>query len=76
MYHAARSRSRASFARFATGLTLALLVGEVATSSALASPNGLVISEFRFRGPAGAGDEFVELKNTSTNPVEISGYRL
>ena len=47
-----------------------------ALASALASPNGVVISELRTRGPAGGNDEFVELFNTSTNDVEISGYKL
>ncbi len=41
-----------------------------------ASPNGVVISEFRFRGPAGGNDEFVELFNTAAGPVDISGWRL
>ncbi|MBA2511601.1 MAG: lamin tail domain-containing protein [Rubrobacteraceae bacterium] len=43
---------------------------------ALASPNGVVISELRARGPAGGNDEFVELLNASTNDVDISGYKL
>jgi predicted extracellular nuclease len=43
---------------------------------ALASPNGVVISELRPRGPAGGNDEFVEIFNTSANDVNISGYRL
>jgi len=43
---------------------------------AAASPNGVVISEFRFRGPSGGNDEFVELLNTSSGAVDISGYRL
>jgi Lamin Tail Domain len=32
----------------------------------------LVISEFRFRGPGGANDEFVELFNASNSPVTVS----
>ena len=31
----------------------------------------LVISEFRFRGPGGANDEFVELSNMSSAPVTV-----
>jgi predicted extracellular nuclease len=46
------------------------------TASALASTSGVVISEFRFRGPAGGNDEYVELMNASTNPVDISGWKL
>ena len=43
---------------------------------AVASTSGVVISEFRFRGPAGGNDEFVELLNASTSPVNISGWKL
>lgn len=32
----------------------------------------LIISEFRFRGPGGANDEFIELFNTSASPVTVS----
>jgi beta-lactamase superfamily II metal-dependent hydrolase len=39
---------------------------------------GIVISEFRFRGPApgSAGDEFVELYNNSDASIDISGWKL
>lgn len=60
----------------ASGLVLSLVVLTLSLAPAFASPNGVVVSELRFRGPNGANDEFVELKNTSTNPVDISGYRL
>jgi len=36
----------------------------------------VVISEFRFRGPAGGNDEFIELLNTSSTAVPIAGYVL
>ena len=36
----------------------------------------VVISEFRARGPAGGNDEFVELRNASAAPVDISGWVL
>ena len=36
----------------------------------------VVISEFRSRGAAGTADEFVELYNLSSAPVDISGYTL
>jgi hypothetical protein len=36
----------------------------------------LLISEFMFRGPNGANDEFVELYNPGPTPVEVGGYRL
>lgn len=61
-------------------LVLGLVVLSVALlfslAPALASPNGVVISELRARGPAGGNDEFVELFNASTNDVDISGYKL
>ena len=68
-----------------TGLVGALVAGFALAGFALAglspgpaaaSPNGVVISEFRFRGPAGGNDEFVELQNTSQADVDVSGYRL
>ena len=62
--------------RLAVGLVLSLLVGLVLTAPAAASPNGVVISEFRFRGPTGGNDEFVELLNTSARDVNIGGWRL
>jgi hypothetical protein len=37
---------------------------------------GVLISEFRTRGPNGAADEFVELYNNSDNPVDISGWKI
>jgi hypothetical protein len=64
-----------SFRRTALGLAVALL-SLAWTSSALASASGVVISEFRFRGPAGGNDEFVELFNTASDPVDVSGWRL
>ena len=60
----------------ASGLVLSLVILTMSLAPALASPNGIVVSELRFRGPSGANDEFVELRNTATNPVDISGYRL
>jgi hypothetical protein len=35
---------------------------------------GMVISEFRFRGPSGVNDEFIELFNAGNTPVNISGW--
>jgi uncharacterized protein len=43
---------------------------------AIASSSGVVISEFRFRGPAGGNDEFVELVNAAAASVSIGGWRL
>lgn len=36
----------------------------------------VTIAETRFRGASGAGDEFVEIRNVSTSPVDVSGWRL
>ena len=36
----------------------------------------MVISEFRFRGPSGGSDEFVELFNNSAASVDISGWKI
>lgn len=62
--------------RIAAGLSAGLIAGLLGLAPASASPNGVVVSEFRFRGPAGGNDEFVELLNTSSSDVDISGYEL
>jgi DNA/RNA endonuclease G (NUC1) len=36
----------------------------------------LVISQFQAGGAANANDEFVEIHNTSSSPVDLNGYRL
>jgi hypothetical protein len=41
-----------------------------------ATAGQVIISEFRFRGPASAADEFVELYNTTNNTLDISGFTL
>jgi predicted extracellular nuclease len=59
---------------------LALLVAALTVlgggATAFASANGVVISEFRFRGPTGGNDEFVELINAGTSSVSIGGWKL
>ncbi|MBV9468796.1 MAG: lamin tail domain-containing protein, partial [Abitibacteriaceae bacterium] len=37
---------------------------------------GAIISEFRLRGPGGPTDEYVELANTTTGPLNIGGWTL
>ena len=37
---------------------------------------GVVINEFRTRGPAGGNDEFIELRNDSSASVDISGWQV
>jgi predicted extracellular nuclease len=61
------------------GLILALIAGLLVAAPVLAQAAvapGVKISEFRFRGPAGGNDEFVEIRNTGTTPVNISGFKL
>ena len=55
---------------------LAVLASAVPAAAQSAPPNEVVISEFRTRGPVGGNDEFVELRNASAAPVDISGWRL
>ena len=55
------------------GAALAFAIAGVAP--AVASTNGVVISEFQFRGVDGS-DEFVELLNTTTGSISIAGWRL
>ena len=54
----------------ATGALLAL------PAAAPAASTTIVISELRTRGPAGGNDEFVELRNISSAPVVVSGWKL
>ncbi|QNK00431.1 lamin tail domain-containing protein [Dyella telluris] len=53
-------------------LVAALLVMLSATSAQAAD---LSISQFRVRGPAGGNDEFVELFNSGTKALDLSGYK-
>ena len=46
------------------------------TATPTPSPLPVVISEFRTRGPGGAGDEFIELYNNSATPIDISGWKI
>jgi uncharacterized protein len=40
------------------------------------APSGIVVSEFRVRGPNGGSDEFVELFNNSPAAIDISGWKI
>lgn len=54
-----------------------LASGEIVpATSTSTSASGVVISEFRFGGPNGAMDEFIELLNTSNSPISLSGWTL
>src|SRR4051794_12942194 len=70
-----RGELKVGIRRCIVGLALAVVVLAGATP-ALTSSNGVVISELRFRGPAGGNDEFVELMNTGSGPVDISAWAL
>src|SRR5687767_1502859 len=54
----------------ALALFAPLVVSLHATSSTV------VISEFRVRGPNGGNDEFIELYNLSSAPVDMSGWKV
>jgi hypothetical protein len=55
---------------------LAALAPLLFASTAGAVSNTVVISEFRFFGPNGAFDEFIELHNKSDAPLNVGGYQL
>ena len=67
-------RARVGFLTLVTVLS-AMSISTMPTLSAR-SASGVVISEFRFRGPASGNDEFVELFNAGTAPVDITGWTL
>ena len=52
------------------------LAGIGGAVQAHASTSGVVISEFRVRGPQGGNDEFVELRNAGSAAVDITGWAL
>lgn len=59
---------------------LASVLVAAASSTSMLEPvaaqgsTGIVISEFRFRGTNGGNDEFIELFNGSTAPVNVGGW--
>lgn len=61
---------------FLRASALAAGIALTCAAPALAAPNGVVISEFRAHGPSGGNDEFVELTNTTSSPVNIGGWKL
>jgi hypothetical protein len=46
------------------------------TNTPTSSLAGVVISEFRTRGPSGAEDEYIELYNPNSTVVDISGWKI
>lgn len=66
-----------------TGYQIHYDVGQNSYASGLPPSGGgppateqVLVSEVRLRGPAGANDEFVELRNTGSGSVDISGWQL
>src|SRR5216110_1288862 len=57
----------------ATSVVATLLIHSTLQAQA---PPGIVISEFRFRGPNGGSDEFVELYNNSAAAIDIGGWKI
>jgi len=57
-------------------LLLLAALGLVAAQPAAAAPEDVKVSEFRFRGPTGGNDEFVELVNVGTTRQSIAGFRV
>jgi predicted extracellular nuclease len=57
-------------------LVCLVLASAVDITPALAASNSVVISEFRVRGPQGGNDEFIELYNLSSSPVNIGGWKV
>ncbi|MBC7930729.1 MAG: proprotein convertase P-domain-containing protein [Rubrivivax sp.] len=58
------------------GWTLNISVTSPSCCTSSANVGQVLISEFRFRGPASAADEFVELYNNTNTDLDISGYTL
>ena len=56
----------------AAGLAAVAVLG--GGTAAVASTSGVVISEFRFRGTNGGNDEFIELVNAGSGPVDVGGW--
>jgi uncharacterized protein len=57
-------------------VSLAFAAFLFAASSAIASPSGVVISQFRTRTAASQYDEYVQLTNTTNATVDLSGWQL
>ena len=63
---------------FALGVLVGAPGGGVVQAAPGMNPQhtNVVISEFRTRGPAGDTDEFIEIFNPTTNPIDISGWMI
>jgi hypothetical protein len=61
-----------------SGLIVPLLSKSMvsAAPASVVSPGDVLISEFRTRGPNGGNDEFIELYNRTSSPIDISGWEI
>jgi predicted extracellular nuclease len=66
---------RSSAALLSLSLVFASLVALPATAQSTDTAS-VVVNEVATRGPAGATDNFIELRNVSADPVDISGWRI
>ncbi|BCM92544.1 hypothetical protein IAD21_04426 [Abditibacteriota bacterium] len=53
-----------------------LSTGEVVPVLSTPATSGALISEFRFSGPQGALDEFIELANITGSSIDVSGWKV
>jgi lamin tail-like protein len=58
------------------GLALPIVSVPVRAAPQMQTATNVVISEFRFRGSAGAGDEFIELYNPTNLAVNLNGWQI
>ncbi|HYG11389.1 MAG TPA: lamin tail domain-containing protein, partial [Pyrinomonadaceae bacterium] len=47
-----------------------------ALAGPVSQPGSVLISEFRFNGPNGTADEFIELYNNTDSPVDLNGWTI
>src|SRR5262245_52354281 len=63
--------------RFLSAITIGLVgLSLFLSDTTRAASSSIVISEFRVRGPNGDNDEFIELYNLSSAPVNIGGWKI
>src|SRR5690349_6260223 len=58
------------------GMVLPTLSLPARAAPQMQAATDVVISEFRFRGSAGAADEFIEIYNPTTSPVDLNGWQV
>ena len=58
------------------GLALPVVNTPARAAPQMQAATNIVISEFRTRGPNGGNDEFIELYNPTSSPIDISGWKI